>query len=109
MLVTSIYSRDITDITLKTAAIKEQESSSFTTRLNNLGFTLTVYQTTNFSQGLIQSIFRRQNNRDSEIEIGVGKSRKYCGNRRKCWLPAFCPVPTRFSKSQGCSEKGYNM
>ena len=23
--------------------------------------------------------------------------RKYCGKRRKCWLPAFSPFPTMFS------------
>ena len=29
----------------------------------------------------------------------VGKSRKHCGERRKCWLPAFSPFPTMFSKA----------
>ena len=24
--------------------------------------------------------------------------RKHCGKRRKCWLPAFSPFPTMFSK-----------
>ena len=27
------------------------------------------------------------------------KSRKLCGKRRKCWLPAFSPFPTVFSKA----------
>ena len=26
------------------------------------------------------------------------KDRKQCGKRRKCWLPAFSPFPTMFSK-----------
>ena len=25
--------------------------------------------------------------------------RKHCGKRRKCWLPAFSPFPTMFSKA----------
>ena len=28
-----------------------------------------------------------------------GKGRKHCGKRRKCWLPAFSPFPTMFSKA----------
>ena len=28
----------------------------------------------------------------------LGKGRKHCGKRRKCWLPAFSPFPTVFSK-----------
>ena len=31
-------------------------------------------------------------------EILFGKGRKYCGKREKCWLPAFFPFPTMFSK-----------
>ena len=27
------------------------------------------------------------------------KGRKHCGKRRKCWLPAFSPFPTRVSKA----------
>ena len=26
------------------------------------------------------------------------KVKKHCGKRRKCWLPAFSPFPTMFSK-----------
>ena len=34
-----------------------------------------------------------------KIEICFGKgSRKHCVKRRKCWLPAFPPFPTMFSK-----------
>ena len=33
----------------------------------------------------IESIRRRQNKSDSEIEFFVGMSRKHCGKRRKCW------------------------
>ena len=31
-------------------------------------------------------------------EIYFGKGRKHCGKRKKCWLPAFSPFPTMFSK-----------
>ena len=27
-----------------------------------------------------------------------GKDRKHCWKRRKCWLPAFSPFPTKFSE-----------
>ena len=55
-----------------------------------------------------------QNNRDLKIETYVGKDRKHCGKRTKCWLPAFSPFPTMFSKaffsrgvkSQECVLKG---
>ena len=33
-----------------------------------------------------------------KTEICCGKDRKHCGKRRKCWLPAFSPFPTMFSK-----------
>ena len=33
----------------------------------------------------------------TKIEICFEKCRK-CGKRRKCWLPAFSPFPTMFSK-----------
>ena len=70
----------------------------------------------NFRQVQIQSICRRQNNLDSKVKIRVGKSRKHCGKRRKCWLPAFSHFPTRFSKdflfrgvkSRDCVVKGYS-
>ena len=31
-------------------------------------------------------------------QILFGMDRKRCGKRRKCWLPAFSPFPTMFSK-----------
>ena len=57
----------------------------------------------NFILVQIESICRLQNKRDQNIEIYSGKGRKHCCKRRKCWLPAFSPLPT-FSKgffSQG--------
>ena len=33
-----------------------------------------------------------------KLKFVLKKSRKYCGKRRKCWLPAFSPFPTMFSK-----------
>ena len=42
---------------------------------------------------------------ERKIEISVGKCGKYCGKRRKSWLPAFSPFPTMFSK--GFSLKGH--
>ena len=30
------------------------------------------------------------------------ESRKHCGRRRKCWLPAFSPLSTMFSKALIC-------
>ena len=35
---------------------------------------------------------------DLKADICFGKSRKHCGKRGKCWLPAFSPFPTMFSK-----------
>ena len=35
---------------------------------------------------------------DFKIELDLGKVRKYFGKRRKCWLAAFSPFPTMFSK-----------
>ena len=34
-----------------------------------------------------------------KTEICYGISRKHCGKRRKCWLPAFSVFPTMFSKA----------
>ena len=28
-----------------------------------------------------------------------GRLENHCGKRRKCWLPAFSPIPTVFSKA----------
>ena len=46
----------------------------------------------------IESTCRRQNKPDSKVEVCYGMSRKYCGKRRKCWMPAFSPFPTLSSK-----------
>ena len=40
-----------------------------------------------------------RNNRNSLIVICVGKSRKHCRKRNECWLPAFSPFHTMFSKA----------
>ena len=34
-----------------------------------------------------------------KLNFLFGKSRKHCEKRRKCWLPAFSPLPTMFSKA----------
>ena len=35
----------------------------------------------------------------AEMMIPVfSRVKKHCGKRRKCWLPAFSPFPTMFSK-----------
>ena len=39
---------------------------------------------------------KRQNKCDLTTEICFGKGRIHCGNRRKCWLPAFSPFPKMF-------------
>ena len=76
---------------------------------------LTLYQMTKNSRLVqIQSPCRRQNKCDSKFEICFGKAKKHFGKRRKCWLPAFSPVPKIFSKasflsvvkSMGCMGKG---
>ena len=33
-----------------------------------------------------------------KLKFCFGNGRKHCGKRRKCWLPAFSPFPTMFSK-----------
>ena len=45
----------------------------------------------------VQSIYRRHIKCDSKIEKNV-VGRKHCEKWRKCWLPAFSPFPTMFSK-----------
>ena len=52
----------------------------------------------NFDLDQIERIGRRQNKSDTKTEICLGKGRKYCWKRRKCWLPAFPSLPTMFSK-----------
>ena len=36
---------------------------------------------------------------NEKISILFGKGGKHCEKRRKCWLPAFSPFPTMFSKN----------
>ena len=38
-------------------------------------------------------------NVNENLKFGLGKGRKHYGKRRKCWLPAFSPFPTMFSKA----------
>ena len=35
----------------------------------------------------------------SVLSFGRVKGKKHYGKRRKCWLPAFSPFPTMFSKA----------
>ena len=37
-------------------------------------------------------------NKTPKTKICFGKDRKHSRKRRKCWLPAFSPFPTMFSK-----------
>ena len=77
----------------------------------------TLYRQQNFRQVQIESLYRQQNKCESKIEIWYGKGRKHCGKRRKCWLPAFSPYLTMFSKglflrivkSYDCVVKDYVM
>ena len=50
-----------------------------------------------FGLDQIQSICRRQMNCSLSYDFCLQSSRKHCGKRRKCWLPAFSPFPTMFS------------
>ena len=59
---------------------------------------LTLYQKTFLNWSKLKEICRQQNKCDRKIQICFGKGRKYCGKRRKCWLPTFSPFPTMFSK-----------
>ena len=52
----------------------------------------------NFKHVQIESICRRQDKYGVKTEIPFGMVSKRCGKRRKCWLPAFSPFPTTFSK-----------
>ena len=54
----------------------------------------------NFGLTKIKNIADDNLNLNQNIEICFGKGRKHCGEKsRKCWLPAFSPFPTMFSKS----------
>ena len=38
-------------------------------------------------------------NVNKKKEVCYETSKKYCGKRRKCWLPVFSPFSTMFSKA----------
>ena len=59
---------------------------------------LTFAKQQNFRQVDIESICRRQYNCNLKFEICFGMVRKHSGKSRKCWIPAFSPFPTMFSK-----------
>ena len=55
---------------------------------------------------------KNKNKCDQKIEICLGKDRKHCEKWRKCWVPAFSPLPTistgffpRVVKSWDCVVK----
>ena len=52
----------------------------------------------NFGLVQIESLCRRLMKWKLKAEILFGLGKKHCGKRRKCWLPAFSPFPTMFSK-----------
>ena len=67
----------------------------------------------NFRPVQIESNCRLHNKCEAKFEICVWKGIKHCGNRRKCWLPAFSPFPSMFLKgflkvvkSMECVVKG---
>ena len=43
--------------------------------------------------------YRRQIKADQNGKYSPGYVTKHCGKKRKCWLPAFSPFPTMFSKA----------
>ena len=51
-----------------------------------------------YSKVQIQSICRRHFKCSSNDDLCFSLHRKHCGKRRKCWLPAFSPLPSLFSK-----------
>ena len=67
--------------------------------LSRYNHDITHYQRTNFRLFQIESICRWQNKCIQKIEISFGKGRKHCEKRGKCWLPAFSPFLTMFSKA----------
>ena len=63
-----------------------------------MGSNLTIYQTTKYKTCPISKHLQSTAKRDLNTEIPFAMVRKHCGKRRKCWLPAFSPFPTMFSK-----------
>ena len=74
----------------------------------------TKKKTQNFRLVQIQSICRQQNVCGLKIEKCLGDGKKHFVKRKKCWLPAFSPFHTMFSKgfflkfvkSWDCAVKG---
>ena len=46
----------------------------------------------------VKAFANNKSNVTQKLKFALGKGRKYCGKRRKCWIPAFSPFPTIFSK-----------
>ena len=53
----------------------------------------------NFRPVQFERLCRQQYRCNFHNEFHYEKNRKHCVKRRKCWLPAFSPFPTMFSKS----------
>ena len=65
--------------------------------VNNI---LPLYQTTKYLVwSKLKAFADYKMNLTEKIKTCFGKGRKHCGKRRKCWLPAFSPFPTMFSKA----------
>ena len=64
---------------------------------NNMVFFFTLYKTTKFWTCL-KEFSGDKINVSKKFKFLLGKVRKHCGKRRKCWLPAFSPFPTMFPK-----------
>ena len=64
--------------------------------INNL---FTKQQNVTLDLVQIESFYRQQKNSNPMVKICFGKGRKYSGKKRKCWLPAFSPFCTMFSKA----------
>ena len=52
-----------------------------------------------FDRSQLKAFADNENKCNLKKEILFGMGGKHCGKRRKCWLPAFSPFPTMFSKA----------
>ena len=61
---------------------------------------LTLYQMIKFWTGPNSKHLQKYKKKSNpKIEICSGKGKNaFCGKKRKCWLPAFSPLPTMFSE-----------
>ena len=60
---------------------------------------LAFYQKTNFKTGPdSKHLLTTKQMCIKKHKFSLGWEEKHCGKRRKCWLPAFSPFPTMFSK-----------